>query len=137
MHHFLATSFFIIVFLSDIYSQEAADSLNTATHIGIPKLNYKLEDFDFYLDLQSLNKSIILNEDPNTSWLWTAYAMSANNASTNHETTNFNDMTQPLYRKYMSDSKLNSFRYALGMMQAGAVAYLAYKHIKKYGFLKK
>lgn len=136
MHHFLAASFFIIVFLQDIFSQEAADSLKTANPIGITKLNYKLEDLDFYLDLQSLNKSIILNEDPNTRWLWTDYAISANSASTNHAITNFSDMTQPLYRKYMSDSKLNAFRYALGMMQAGAVGYLVYKHVKKYGFGK-
>ena len=45
-------------------------------------------------------------------------------------------MTFPLYQKYLEDSKFNPFKYALGMMQVGAVGYLAYKHIKKYGFLK-
>jgi hypothetical protein len=27
-------------------------------------------------------------------------------------------------------------RYVLGMAQAGAVGYMAYRHIKKYGFWK-
>jgi len=48
----------------------------------------------------------------------------------------FDDMTLPLYQKYREDSKFNPFRYALGMVQTGAVGYLAYKHLKKYGFFR-
>jgi hypothetical protein len=78
---------------------------------------------------------LFLNADPNTTWLWTSYAISSQTASQSN--LNFDDMTLPLYQKYIEDSKFNPFRYALGMMQVGAVSYLAYKHIKKYGFLKK
>jgi hypothetical protein len=42
----------------------------------------------------------------------------------------------PLERKYHEDSKFNPIKYVLGAAQVGAVGYLAYKHIKKYGFLK-
>jgi len=45
-------------------------------------------------------------------------------------------LLSPLYAQYIEDSKFNPVRYVLGMAQLSAVGYLAYKHIKKYGFLK-
>jgi hypothetical protein len=118
-------------------SQEITDSLKVSNQT--PRLNKSLssvlDDLDFYLDLHDLDKTLRLNADPNTSWLWTSYAISSQAAFQSN--LNFDDMTLPLYKKYLEDSKFNPFRYALGMMQVGAVGYLAYKHIKKYGFLKK
>lgn len=120
-------------------AQDTADSLSI--HFHSTQLNKHplslLDDLDFYLDLQNLNKSFLLNADPNTKWLWTSYAISNSSHEIIHSELNLDNMTQPLYQKYLEDSKFNPFRYALGMMQVGAVGYLAYKHIKKYGFLKK
>ncbi len=44
------------------------------------------------------------------------------------------DMLQPLRLQYESEKKLSTLRYVLGMAQTGAVGYLLYRHIKKYGF---
>ena len=46
-------------------------------------------------------------------------------------------MLGPLYNNYLESQKLATLKAILGSVQVGAVAYLAYKHIKKYGFLKK
>lgn len=95
-----------------------------------------LEDLDFYLELKSLDKTISANTDPNTKWLWTSYAISNSQEESFQSQFNFENMTRPLYIKMHEDAKFNPVRYVLGLAQTGAVGYLAYKHIKKYGFLK-
>jgi len=133
-----AKIFFCCLILSSVsLSQEISDSIKVNDQsIQLNKsLSSVLDELDFYLDLHDLNKTLLLNADPNTTWLWTSYAIS--NQVTFQSNANFEDMTLPLYQKYLEDSKFNPFRYALGMVQAGAVGYLAYTHIKKYGFLKK
>lgn len=129
----------ITIITFNAYSQDIVDSIkaNQQPTGLIKSLSSVLEDFDFYLDLQILNKSFPLNTDPNTKWLWTSYAISNSDQAISPPNLNFKDMALPLYQKYKEDSKFNPFRYALGMVQFGAVGYLAYKHIKKYGFLKK
>ena len=42
-------------------------------------------------------------------------------------------LLSPLYQKYMDGQTNRSWMSILGAVQAGAVGYLAYKHIKKYG----
>lgn len=131
--------FTCLILTSTTPSQEIADTfkVNTQTIQINKSLSSVLDDLDFYLELHDLNKTLLLNTDPNTTWLWTSYAISNSQEKSFQSEINFNDMTLPLYQKYLEDSKFNPFRYALGMVQAGAVGYLAYTHIKKYGFLKK
>jgi hypothetical protein len=134
-----AKIFFCCLILSSVsLSQEISDSIEVNDQsIQLNKsLSSVLDELDFYLDLHDLNKTLLLNADPNTTWLWTSYAISNSQEKSFQSEINFNDMTLPLYQKYLEDSKFNPFRYALGMMQAGAVGYLAYKHVKKYGFWK-
>lgn len=137
MNSFTKTLFCFIIITFTALSQEIADSLkvNKQTIRLNKSLSSVLDDLDFYLDLHDLDKTLLLNADPNTTWLWTSYAISSQ--ATFQSNLNFDDMTLPLYQKYLEDSKFNPFRYALGMVQVGAVGYLAYKHIRKYGFLKK
>ncbi|GAB4287976.1 MAG: hypothetical protein Kow0098_05220 [Ignavibacteriaceae bacterium] len=45
-------------------------------------------------------------------------------------------LTKPLFIQYENEEKLKTVKYILGMAQLSAVGYLAYKHIKKYGFLR-
>ena len=135
----LVRIFFCCLILSSAsLSQEIADSIKVIDQSIQPgkSLFAVLDDLDFYLNLHDLNKTLLLNADPNTTWLWTSYAISTSSGKSFQSEINFNDMTRPLYQKYLEDSKFNPFRYALGMMQAGAVSYLAYKHVKKYGFWK-
>ena len=43
------------------------------------------------------------------------------------------NMLQPYYNYYMESKNISLFRRVLAMAQLGAVGYMAYKHIKKYG----
>ncbi len=45
------------------------------------------------------------------------------------------DLMSPL-RLQMKNEKLSPFQTALGAIQIGAVGYMAYKHIKKYGLFR-
>ncbi len=132
--------FFVLITITfNSFPQEISDSLNQMSKpIHVSKnFTAALDDLDFFLELKSLDKTFLLNTDPQTQWLWTSYAISNSGQATFQSNENFDDMTHPLYQKYLEDSKFSPYRYALGMIQVGAVGYLAYKHIKKYGFLKK
>lgn len=43
------------------------------------------------------------------------------------------NILQPYYNYYIESKNISLFRRVLGIAQLGAVGYLAYKHIKKYG----
>ncbi len=43
------------------------------------------------------------------------------------------NILQPYYNFYIESKSISLFRRILGMAQLGAVGYMAYKHIKKYG----
>lgn len=43
----------------------------------------------------------------------------------------------PLHDAYVQSQSMKELKYILGMVQAGAVGYMAYQHLKKYGFLKR
>jgi hypothetical protein len=129
----ILTSFVLLSF--SLLAQEFSDSLQNNNLQFKENFMFKLDDLDFRLELQSINREIILNMDPNTQWLWTKHAIASQPSF--HSNNNFDNMTLSLYQKYLKDSKFNPMRYVLGAMQTGAAAYLAYKHIKKYGFLKK
>ena len=94
---------------------------------------YKLQDFGLYLSLHNKN-NIPINKDPNTQWLWTNAVLSNSYQSFNEEGVDFKNMLAPQYEEFKENSKFNPIRYVLGMAQLSAVGYLAYKHIKKYGF---
>ena len=46
------------------------------------------------------------------------------------------NFSEPLYKRYLENQKINPLYYVLGMAQTAAVGYMAYQHIKKYGFFK-
>ena len=94
---------------------------------------YKLEDFGLYLNLRSKN-NFPINKDPNTQWLWTQAVLSNSSFTINQDGSDFNNMLSIQYNQLKENSKFSPVRYVLGMAQLSAVGYLAYKHIKKYGF---
>jgi len=47
------------------------------------------------------------------------------------------NILNPLSEKYADVQSLKEWKYILGAVQLSAVGYLAYLHLKKYGFLKK
>ncbi len=125
-----------------IYSQENInkspenDSTKTFKMDALFNLAYKFNEFEFY---RNLTKPMLnFNVDSTTAKLWlkTSVEMS-NNSSFNNEN-NFTPvyLHSILYDEYLEKSKFNPVRTVLGMIQAGAVGYLAYRHIKKWGFIK-
>ena len=118
MNGLIKTLFTVAVITFTALAQEIIDSINIDHQPIHFNRNFSLvlDDLDFYLDLHDLNKTLFLNADRNTTWLWTYYAISSQAAFQSN--LNFDEMTLPLYKKYLEDSKFNPFRYALGMMLA-------------------
>ena len=131
---------FLCTFIS--YSQQTDNTKlppkNDSLKIGIIpnslfQMQIKFDEFELQREFKEMKTSISIDGDPNTVWLRTSLAIS----NTNNTYQNFSPyFLSPLEKQYLEDSKFNPIRYALGMIQAGAVGYLAYKHIQKYGFLK-
>jgi len=85
--------------------------------------------------LTELPDEVVFDKNPSTMWLRTELLISnkSEGFTSNEINTHF---TSPLYQQYLKDSEFNMFRYILGAARASAVAYMAYRHIKKYGFWK-
>lgn len=79
-------------------------------------------------------EDILFDDNPSTVWLRTELLISNSSQPGGGEVNTF--FTAPLYQKYLRESEFNMVRYVLGAVQAGAVGYMAYRHIKKYGFWK-
>lgn len=80
-------------------------------------------------------EDVLFDDNSSTVWLRTQLLISNNTgqSGSGEITTHF---TSPLYQQYLKDSEFDMFRYILGVAQASAVGYMAYRHIKKYGFWK-
>ena len=124
------------------YSQQTDNTKlppkNDSLKIGIIpnsliQMQIKFDEFELQREFKEMKTSISIDGDPNTVWLRTSLAISNTNSTYQNFLPYF---LSPLEKQYLEDSKFNPIRYALGMIQAGAVGYLAYKHIQKYGFLK-
>jgi hypothetical protein len=131
-------TFWIILLSSVSFSQEMnIDTIrtNAIPSYALEHIQFRLDEFDFYREMFKLNSQILLNKDPNTLQLRTEMIIrqSAKN-NLNAEDDNFYFLS-PLYNKYLEESKFNPVRYVLGLAQLSAVGYLAYRHIKKYGFI--
>jgi hypothetical protein len=121
----------LFVFTSfPFYSQEDSSKLTQSDSTELIKtdaffnLFYKFEEFEFYRNLV----------DSNSSKLWLKASMEMGNKSPFDKE---NDLTpgylhSSLYEQYLEKSKFNPIRAALGIIQAGALGYLAYRHIKKW-----
>jgi len=132
----------LLILLSiSIYSQgkmnKSPENDSTKTFNTNPLLNlsYKFDEFDFYRDL---TKPILnFNVDSSTALLsLKTSAEMLTNSSLNNENPAPKYLHSILYEEYLEKSKFNPVRTALGLLQAGAVGYLAYRHIKKWGFIK-
>jgi hypothetical protein len=96
-------------------------------------MQIKFDEFELHRELNNIKMDVSIDGDPQTVWLRTSLQIGNTN---NPGSDNKVHYLSPLYTQYVEDSKFDAFRYVLGMAQVGAVGYLAYKHIKKYGFLK-
>ncbi len=99
------------------------------------EFQYDLNKF-FKLPLTDpISSEALFTKESSTIWLRTEMMIS-NIALSGNDTNSSIHFTYPLYTQFLKDSEFDMVRYVLGMAQLSAVAYMAYRHIKKYGFLK-
>jgi hypothetical protein len=107
-------------------------------YLGInPVLNIDRETFELFTPYDfTLSTSDQLAEgDSSTLWLRTEFALSSHQNFGEDGKTN-NHLLLPFYKQYIENSKFDPVKYALAIAQTAAVGYMAYRHIKKYGFFK-
>ena len=103
----------------------------------VPPVEYKYHINEFYIVplFNQIPDVILFDKNSSTVWLRTELLLSNHNLLTEIGEVNTH-FTSPLYQQYLKDPEFDMVRYVLGTVQAGAVAYMAYRHIKKYGFWK-
>lgn len=103
-----------------------------------PLMKYHYDDYDLYLSFEfSIAESEQLPEGTNENLqLRTELALSYPITFSISSANEMNHYLLPFYNCYLENSKIDPVRYVLGLAQAAAVGYMAYRHIKKYGFWK-
>jgi hypothetical protein len=118
------------------YSNQLSDSSYRFQGI-IPPVEYQYNLKQFFIEplFNQIPNDVLFEDNPANIWLRTELLISYNNLQTENGevTTHF---TSTLYQQYLRDSEFDMVRYVLGIAQTSAVAYMAYRHIKKYGFWK-
>lgn len=123
------------------FSQQEKKPLNNADSLYrfqgiIPPVEYQYDLNQFFIEplFNEIPDEVLFEDNPSNVWLRTELLISNNSQSGFGEINTF--FTAPLYQQYLRDSEFDMVRYVLGTIQTGAVAYMAYRHVKKYGFWK-
>ena len=110
------------------------DSLKIQLHSNpLIDMQIKFDEFELQREFNNMKMSVRIDGDPQTVWLRTSLAISNSETFGQNFSPHF---LSPLEKQYLENSKFDPVKYVLGLAQLSAVGYLAYKHIKKYGFLK-
>ncbi len=123
---------FIFICTSVLFPQEKQDSIKVPEVNHYFQLREQLNEIDFLMELKSIEREAIFQEQNGSIWLWTYQSLKQNNSGSS-ESPMPEHISLPLYRQYLKDSKFNPIKAILGAAEAGAVGYLAYKSISKYG----
>ena len=99
------------------------------------EFQYNLDEIFSKPITSKIPEDVLFDNNPSTIWLRTELYISNNSEEFSRDKINTH-FTSPLYQQYLKDSEFDMFRYVLGVAQTSAVAYMAYRHIKKYGFWK-
>lgn len=102
----------------------------------IPPVEYQYDLNQFFVEplLKKVPDEILFEKNTSNVWLRTELLISNYSQSEFGEVNTF--FTASLYQQYLRDSEFNMVSYVLGTIQTGAVAYMAYRYVKKYGFWK-
>jgi len=122
--------------VEDTYQSQLSDSSYRFQGI-IPPVEFQYDMNEIFSKPISsqIPEDVLFDDNPSTVWLRTQLLISNNTLQSGSDEikTHF---TSPLYQQYLRDSEFDMVRYILGTAQAAAVGYMAYRHIKKYGFWK-
>ena len=98
-------------------------------------INYNLDLF-IPFKFSPFNSNKLIEGDKSTLWLRTEIALSYFSQRGPENSEGNSHLLLPFYNQYLEESKFNPIKYILGIAQLSATGYLAYRHIKKYGFWK-
>ena len=120
----------------DVINSVRVDSVYRYQGIN-PVLNINSKMLQLFTsdDFSAFTSNQLAEGDSATLWLRTKLAVSSPCYIGETEQTN-NHLLLPFYEQYLENSKFDPVRYALAIAQTAAVGYMAYRHIKKYGFFK-
>lgn len=132
--------FFLLV-VSQIPAQTKIDSLRRIEE-PVPFSRYSnptfnIDDSFFSNELTHIRFNSKLWSDSSSLWLRTRMQL---NEIVYQETLVGNlqsNILNPLNQLYSATQNMKLFRSVVGAVSVGAVGYLAYQHLKKYGFLKR
>lgn len=99
-------------------------------------INQGLYDFTLPFDISTLQSNQLPEGASSTLWLCTGIALSYSSTANSDGSEIPEHLMLPFYQHYLENSKINPLTYVLGLAQTAAVGYMAYRHIKKYGFWK-
>ncbi len=108
-------------------------------HQGIdPYMNSFYDDYDIYFpfNFTFTDSEQLIEGTLSTLQLRTELALSYPLSLNTGTVKTLDHLMLPYYRQYIENSKIDLVRYILGLAQTAAVGYMAYRHIKKYGFWK-
>ena len=131
----------LFAYISFAQTEELNDRLlpdSTIRYQGIVppvEFQYNMDEIFSKPISNQIPEDVLFDDNPSTVWLRTQLIISNNAAQFGYDEINTH-FTSPLYQQYLRDSEFDMVRYVLGLAQASAVGYMAYKHIKKYGFWK-
>ena len=126
-----------------LFAQESENYLNQLSDSSyrfqgiVPPVEYQYDMSEFYVAplLNQIPDEVLFEDNSSTVWLRTELLLSNRNLLTENDEVNTH-FTSPLYQQHLKDSEFDMVSYVLGIAQTSAVAYMAYRHIKKYGFWK-
>lgn len=144
MNEFIKTVMIIFIISTVLVAQDKNNNISEQVdtirrHLGINlklKIDYEFNQLYQPFMINRLLPEMFFNEDPLTIWLSTELALSYPSMFSTNNLDAEDHLMSPFYKQYLENSKIDPIRYVLGMAQAAAVGYMAYRHIKKYGFWK-
>lgn len=131
----------LLINTAPVFPQTPIDSLKkTEDPLVFSKYFNPYNNFDdnfFYNELINLRINSHFVNDTSSIWLRTRMQL---NEIIYQETFGSNlqsNILNPLNQQYNATQNMKLFRSILGAVSVSAVGYLAYQHLKKYGFLKR
>jgi hypothetical protein len=131
----------LLIFTVPALSQSKVDSLRrTETPLTFSSYFNPYNNFSdtyFFNELNNLRINSYSIDDSSSIWMRTRMQLAGMFDHDNTDRSMQSDILNALSQQYSASQSLKTLRSILGAVLVGAVGYLAYQHLKKYGFLKK
>jgi len=139
MKTFLYNLIVLFLFCNLLVAQNKTDSLkNHDTPLNFSNYFYNQSSYTLKFDnLTSLKLNSGFLNDSSSIWILTRMQLAGIINQDEIQNNLQMNILNPLLEKYTDLQSMKEWKYILGAVQLSAVGYLAYLHLKKYGFLKK